>query len=130
MSNKRGQTFRTKLDYPLVKAPARVETNGFSLFRPFPKGTAYPTQGQKSRFIPLTTLANKVAMLSSINLLNHLRRAFYDLLPANEPSPYYTVTSSDAKRSGKSILLGGRGLTYFYLTILLPFHILCKTLNY
>lgn len=118
-TNKRGQTFTSTLDYPLVKEADHSETNGFSLFRPFPSGTASPTQGQKSRFKSPFEPANKAAMLTSINLLN----LFQGLTckPVREPKLYYTDTSFDAIGRVGQLSLGGRGLTYFFLTYCLPF---------
>jgi hypothetical protein len=126
---KRGQMLKTKLDYPLVKAPARVETNGFSLFRP--SIAASPIQGRKSHAITLIhdrgTLANSFAMLTSINLLN----LFQGLTckPVREPKLYYTDTSFDAIGQVSQFSLGGRGLTYFFLTRCLPFPFFCNSLN-
>ena len=128
----RVQSFKKTLVNPLVEAVGHAETNGFPLFRPFPKGTAYQNQWQKYRSKTLIhdrrTLAIRAAMQSSISLLNHLRRAFYDLLPANEPKLNYTDTSFDAiKVRVSQFSLGGRGLTYFFLTYFLPFLILCNS---
>jgi hypothetical protein len=128
---RRVQALIKTLDYPLVEAVAHAETNGFSLFRPFLIRTASPIQGHKSRFIPLIhtrgTLANKAAMLTSINLLN-LSQGL-TCKPVREPKLYYTDTSFDAIGRVSQSSLGGRGLTYFFLTYYLPFPFFCNYLN-
>ena len=130
VNNKRVQSFSKTLVDPVVDAVGHAETAGFSLLRPFPKGTAYPIQGRKYRSIPLIhhrgTLANRAAMRLRIFLLN----LFQGLTckPVREPKLYYTDTSFDAilVRVGQ-FSLGGRGLTYFFLTYFLPFLILCNS---
>lgn len=80
---------------------------------------AAPTQGQKCRLI--------AAMFTSINLLN----LFQGLTckPDREPKLYYTDTSFDAIGRVSQFSLGGRGLTYFFLTYCLPFPILSNSLT-
>ena len=118
-TKKRVQAFRETLDYPLVEAAEHAETNGFSLYRPFPIGTAGQTKWEKCRFI--------AAMLTSINLLNLLQGL--TCKPVREPKLYYTDTSFDAIGRVSQFSLGGRGLTYFFLTYYLPFPILSNSLN-
>lgn len=129
-TNKRVQRLEKTLVNPLVEAAAHAETNGFSLFRPFPKGTASPKQGQKSRFKTLIhtrgTLAIRAAMQSRIFLLN-LFQDFMTYNSVREPKLNYTDTSFDAiKVRVGQFSLGGRGLTYFFPTYFLPFLILCN----
>ena len=84
---------------------------------------ASPTQGQKSRFIStLRSPADKAATTHLLNLFQGLT-----CKPVREPKLYYTVTSFDAIMVRVSqFSLGGRGLTYFFLTYCLPFPILCN----
>lgn len=107
------QSFSKTLVNPLVEAVAHAEANGFPLFRPFLNWTASSTQGQKNRFISLTRLANKAAMLNSIILLNLFQGLTCN--PDREPKLTYTVTSFDAIGKVSQSSLGGRGLTYFFL---------------
>ena len=89
---KRVQTFRRHWRYPVVEEVAHSETAGFPLLRPFPKGTACPIQGQKSRLTKGRHVLNVP--------VKSLEMGFSDLLPACEPKLYYTDTSFDTIRSG------------------------------
>jgi len=80
---------------------------------------ASPRQGQKPRFHELGSRHFPVKS----------PQGFMTYIPAGEPKLYYTDTSFDAilVRVGQ-FSLGGRGLTYFFLTYFLPFLILCNSL--
>lgn len=72
---------------------------GFSLLRAFGNPVAYPTQGQKSRYVTIAAKPRAFPVKS-------LEIGPYDLLPANEPWLNYTDTSFDSIGQGKSIPLG------------------------
>lgn len=113
----RGKTLNTEtLDYPLVEAAYHAETNGFSLLRPFPTGTAGQTKWEKSRIHEVVSRHRYL-----LNLFQGLT-----CKPVREPKLYYTDTSFDAIGRVSQSLLGGRGLTYFFLTRCLPFPIFCN----
>ncbi len=96
---------------------------GFLLHRAAWQRVAPSTQEQKSRLISL------IKMLADKTAINNLLNRFQGLTckPVNEPKLYYTDTSFDAIMVRVSqFSLGGRGLTYFFLTYCLPFPILCN----
>lgn len=99
---------------------------GFSLLRAFGLSpVASPTQGQKSRLDCAIKHSTKPAINYLLNLFQGLT-----CKPVREPKLYYTVTSFDAILGQVSQSpLGGRGLTYFFLTCCLPFPFFCNPLT-
>lgn len=89
---------------------------------------AYPIKGQKSRHIStLNRLADMTAMHT-----HHLLNSFQGLTckPGRGPKLNYTDTSLDSKGQVSQSPLGGRGLTYFFLTYCLPCSYCLQSINF